>query len=336
VAKVHVAEGDTIRQGDLLATLDTADIETQIAQAESALRVAQINLQKAQKPLSKDELTLAKANLEKARINLQNAQREYDKIAWRSDAGRYPQAASLETATVDYQSALANYNIQVKGASAEDLALLKEQVKQAEISLASAKRALEDATLTAPLDGIVLTVDVKTGEFTTGGQPAVVIADLASLEVEVSIDETEIGRIAPGQEVVLTLDAYPNTRITGVVKDIALAPTIDQGVINYDVTIALDPCDLEVKTGMTANAEIVVAQREDVLLVPNRAIRIQNGQKQVQVWRNGQVEWAPIETGLSNDAETEVLRGLSEGDLVVTKVTATNNPLSGGFGPFGR
>jgi len=339
VAQVLVAEGDAVRQGDVLATLDTADIETQVKQAESALRVAQLNLQKAQKPLTKDELAVAKSNLEQARISLQHAQAEYDKIAWRGDAGIMPQAVSLESATIQYQTAQANYNIQVKGATDEDVALLEEQVKQAQIALDSAKRTLEDATLTAPLDGVVLAVNVKETEFTTGGQPAVIIADLARLEVQVSVDETEIGRIAPGQEVALTLDAYPDAEVTGRVKDIAVAPTIDQGVINYDVTIALDPCDLELKTGMTANANIVVDRREDVLLIPNRTIRLEKGQKQVQVWHNGVVEWAPIETGLSNDVETEVLSGLSEGDLVLTKVTATNNPLSGGgpgMGLFGR
>jgi len=336
VTKVLVSEGDAVRRGTVLATLDTTSLERQVAQAESALRVAELNLQKAQKPLSKDELTVAKTNLEQARINLQHAQAEYDKIAWRGDAGITPQAVNLESATIQYQTAQANYNIQVQGAAAEDIALLEEQVTQTQIALDSARQALADATLTAPVSGVVLTVNVKESEFTTGSQPAVVIADLASLEVEVSVDETEIGRVAPGQKVVLVLDAYPDVQLTGMVKDIALSPTIDQGVINYDVTIALDPCELEIKTGMTANAEIVVARHEDVLLVPNRAVRLQNGQKQVQVWRNDQVEWVAITTGLSNETETEVLSGLREGDLVVTRITATNNALSSGFGPFGR
>jgi len=338
VTKVYVAEGDTVRQGDLLATLDTIDVETQIAQAESALRIAQINLQKAQKPIRKDELTLAKASLERARINLQRAQTEYDKIAWRSDAGLYPQAANLEMATLDYQTAQANYNIQVRGLSDEDLDLLKEQVKQAEIALASARRALDNTRLTAPTNSVVLTVNVKEGEFANTALPAVVVADLSCLQVDVEIDETEIGRVSPGQDVLLTLDAFGEQEITGRVKGVALSPTISQGVVNYQVTVTLDPCDLPLKIGMTANANIVVAQKRGVLLIPNRAIRLRSGQKQVQVWRNGVngtrhvADWVTIETGLNNDRETEVLSGLNEGDLVVTKVIAANNPLNFGFG----
>jgi len=332
VAQVYVAEGDAVRKGDLLATLDTTDIETQVEKAESALRIAQLNLQKAEKPQTKDELTVAKANLERARINLQKAQSEYDKIAWRSDAGLYPQAAQLELATLDYQTAQANYNIQVRGPSAEDVALLQEQIKQAEITLASARRALDDAQLTAPLAGTVLTVNVKEGEFTNATLPAVVIAALDCLRVEVNVDESEISQVVVGQEVFFTLDAFGEQEVTGQVTEIALAPTVSQGVVNYKVTITLDPCELEVKIGMTANANIVVAQKQGVLLVPNRAIRLREGKKQVQVWRDSVAEWVFIETGLSNDQYTEVLGGLAEGDLVVTRVTATNNPLNFGFG----
>lgn len=332
VVKVYVTEGKVVRQGDLLATLDTTDIETQVAQAESALRIAQLNLKKAQKPLGKDETTVAKANLERARINLQNAQAEYDKIAWRSDAGRYPQAANLQMATLEYQIAQANYNIQVRGASDEDLGLLKEQIAQAEISLDSARRALDNARLLAPMAGTVLTVNVKEGELTNAALPAVVIADLSCLEVDVEIDETEIGRVATDQEVELTLDAFGDEVLFGRVKEVALSPSVNQAVVNYKVTIALDPCDLAIKMGMTANANIVVAEKQGVLLVRNRAIRLRSGKKQVQVWRNGVADWVDIETGLSNDQYTEVISGLEEGDEVVTRVTATNNPLNFGFG----
>jgi len=332
VAAVHVAPGDRVRRGDLLATLDTTDLETQVAKAESALRVAQLNLAKAQKPKSKDELTVARANLERARINLQKAQSEYDKIAWRSDAGLYPQAAQLELATLDYQVAQANYNLQMRGPTAEDIALLQEQIRQADITLAASRRALDEARLTAPLDGTVLTVNVKEGEFTSATLPAVVIADLGHLQVDVLVDESEIGQVVVDQEVFFTLDAFGEREITGRVTEIALAPTVSQGVVNYKVTIALDPCELGLKIGMTANANIVVAAKQGVLLVPNRAIRLREGKKQVQVWRAGATEWVFITTGLSNDQYTEVLSGLTEGDLVVTRVTATNNPLNFGFG----
>lgn len=332
VATVRVAPGAQVRPGDLLATLDTTDLETQVTKAESALRVAQLNLAKAQKPKSKDELTVAKANLEKARINLQKAQSEYDKIAWRSDAALYPQAAQLELATLDYQVAQANYNLQMRGPAAEDIALLQEQIKQAEITLAAARRALDDARLTAPLAGTVLTVNVKEGEFTNAALPAVVIADLSHLQVEVLVDESEIGQVAVDQEVLFTLDAFGEREITGQVTEIALAPTLSQGVVNYKVIISLDPCELDIKIGMTANANIVVAEKQGVLLVPNRAIRLREGKKQVQVWRDGVAEWVFITTGLSNDQYTEVLSGLAEGDFVVTRVMAANNPLNFGFG----
>ncbi|MBU0494329.1 MAG: efflux RND transporter periplasmic adaptor subunit [Chloroflexi bacterium] len=332
VARVLVTEGDVVHQGDLLVTLDTTDLETQIEKTESALRIAQLNLQKAQKPLGKDEVTVTKANLERARINLQRAQSEYDKIAWRSDAALYPQAAQLELATLDYQVAQANYNIQVRGATAEDLALLSEQVKQAEMTVASTRRALDDAQLKATIDGTVLTVNAKQDEFTNATLPAVVLADLSCLQVDVQIDETEIGQVTLDQDVLLTLDAFGEQEITGRVTEIALAPTVNQGVVNYLVTITLDSCELSIKIGMTANANIVVAEKQGVLLVPNRTIRLREGKKQVQVWRNNVAEWVFIETGLNNDQFTEVMSGLQEGDLVITKITATNNPLSFGFG----
>jgi multidrug efflux pump subunit AcrA (membrane-fusion protein) len=134
--------------------------------------------------------------------------------------------------------------------------------------------------------------------------------------------------------VTIGLDAYPDAKLDARVTDVAATATTIQGVVNYVVTVSLDPAQIQVKIGMTANADIVVANIDNVLLVPNGAVRAANNTHYVTVQKApGQTQEVEVKLGLANEQETEVLSGLNEGQLVVTSIV-NQNPLSGGaFGP---
>jgi multidrug efflux pump subunit AcrA (membrane-fusion protein) len=156
------------------------------------------------------------------------------------------------------------------------------------------------------------------------------LADVSKFQTHLNIDETDIAKIRLGQAVDITLDAYPDAAITGKISEIAPGATVLQGVVNYVVTVAIDPAQVEVKPGMTANADVQVVRKENALLIPSRAIRAANQQHFVTI-RSGQAtREVEVKIGLSNDQETEIVSGLNEGDEVLLTVVPTNRPP--GFG----
>jgi len=150
--------------------------------------------------------------------------------------------------------------------------------------------------------------------------------DPTAVRVDASVDESGVTQLAPGQQAQITFDALPNRRFQG--KVIAIAPTgpVQQGVVTYLVSIEVDARNATLPAGLTASVEIVVSQRNGVLLVPNRAIKTQGRQRTVEVLVDGKPQTRPIRVGMSNDQFTEVIEGLSEGEQVVIPTTTTAPP----------
>ena len=140
-----------------------------------------------------------------------------------------------------------------------------------------AKLNLDHTIITAPIDGIVIGRSVDAGQTVAASlsSPTVfsIAADLAEMQVNASIDESDIGRIRPAQRVTFQVDAYPNERFTGTVSQVRLQPTVVQNVTTYSVIINVPNTALKLKPGMTANVNIEIAAREDVVRVPNAALR---------------------------------------------------------------
>ena len=331
---------------------DVAAAKASVASAEAAL--AQVI-----KPTQND-LLIAKADLDRARAAVDQAQAAYDRVGGASNPfiAMTPQSLSLQQASSDYQKALAIFNSkaspsdsQLKQAqsaleqarsqlarltnpSANDLQSAQSSVDQARAGRDLAKAQLDNAILRAPFDGIVTHVDFDLGSFVPGGRVMLGVADTAELRVKVNIDETDISRVAVGQPVTIGLDAYPDASINAKVTDVAASATTIQGVVNYVVTVSLQASQVPVKIGMTANANIVVANKENVLLVPNRAVRAASNKRFVTVQKApGQTQEVEVKLGLANEQETEVLSGVSEGQQVVTSITVQNPITGGGFGP---
>jgi HlyD family secretion protein len=198
-----------------------------------------------------------------------------------------------------------------------------------------AKTRLEYAVIKAPFDGIITRVDVDLGTSITAGRVIVGVADASEYRVKLNIDETDIAQIKLGQDATITLDAYPDVTISAQVTDIAATATTVQGVVNYVVTVTLKPGQAPVKIGMTADANIIVTNKANVLLAPNAAIRAESNRRYVTV-RKGpdQLEEIEIKTGLANDQETEVVSGLNEGQEII--ISLIQQLPSGGFGTTRR
>jgi HlyD family secretion protein len=149
--------------------------------------------------------------------------------------------------------------------------------------------------------------------------PAMTLVGDSRFTIEADVDEADIGWILMGQEVKITLDAFPGQELAGRVLSVAPLADVDLGLVSYRVTIESQETDLPLRAGMTANTEIVKEQQEDALLVPNLAIALdaETGRKYVDRQTAAGIQRVEIATGLTTDVYSEVLQGLQEGDQVV-------------------
>jgi HlyD family secretion protein len=150
----------------------------------------------------------------------------------------------------------------------------------------------------------------------TYANPAICLIDISEIKMDGEIDETDIAKVKLGQEADIILDALPDKDVRGKITFISHAGTVQAGVVSYKTTITLENPDEELRDGMSATADIIVESHEDVLLIPNRAIRGSPGNYWVEVVTGEQTEKREIKIGLS-DGMTEVLSGLTEGEQVV-------------------
>jgi HlyD family secretion protein len=163
------------------------------------------------------------------------------------------------------------------------------------------------------------------------------LLDPSSVRVDVSVDETDVAKVRMGMPAQVTFEALPEQRLQGRVVGVGLAGTVSQGVVTYPISIGVETRD-PLPSGLTASASIVIDQKDDVVLVPNRAVRTQGRSKTVEVitgeTKNGQPvrETRQVQIGMSNEQVSEVLAGLNEGDRVVIPTTTTAAARAPGLG----
>jgi RND family efflux transporter MFP subunit len=204
--------------------------------------------------------------------------------------------------------------------------IAKLNLKIAKLNLESAKLNLDKAVIVAPFDGVVADISITEGkEISTAtlATSAISLVDTSEIEMRGFIDEIDVAMVKPGQEANIVLDALPDEEVRGSVAFISPVGTTLAGVVSYGTTITLENPVAGLRDGMTATAEVIIERRDDVLLIPNRAIRGTLENRKVEVLVDEQVEEREITLGLTDGINTEVLSGLEEGEEVVL-------PTSGG------
>jgi HlyD family secretion protein len=292
------------------AVVGAAEISTVIAQlqhelagkgaTDEAIRVAQEGVRQAQAQLDKVKAGASQAEIDMARAGV--------------DAAK----AQVAVAQAQVDQAKAQLELLQSGPSEEDVALAQAQVDQAKATLRQAELALDGAMIVAPLDGVVAMLHADLNELIAPNAPVISLIDAEEFHIDVSVDEADVGKIAVGQDVEITLDAFRDKVIEGQVDYIAPTATMDAGIVSYLVRIIIGSTDLTLRSGLTANASIITEVHEDVLLVPNLAISIdpESGRKYVSRKTLTGIEEVEIETGLTTDLYSEVVSGLQDGDSV--------------------
>jgi len=248
IETVLVDDNSRVERGQVLARLDTAKLEDQLKNSRAALAVAEAGVQLA-------EATLAEAEANLARL------REVFTLS----AGKVPSKAELENAEAARARAKAG------------LASANASVVQARATLRTNETNLAKATIRSPIDGIVLLRQVEPGQTVAASLQAPVLftlaEDLARMELQVKVDEADVGQVREGQSAVFTVDAYPNRRYPAVITRVSYGATTTDNVVTYLTVLRVDNDDLSLRPGMTASAEITTSELRDVLLVPNAALR---------------------------------------------------------------
>jgi len=261
-------------------------------------------------------LVLGEANSRVARAeeDLRQAQARLAELT----AGPSPE--EVEAAELEVHRAQTRLEQLIAGPDATELTPAQAAVRAAEIVLAKAQADLAAATLAAPFNGTVLAIKAWPGGQVVANTPIIVLADLARLEVRATVGQEDVGLVQPGQPATLSFDARPGQSFPGRVNRVVPEGAERQGVVTYEVFLALDQTPPGLLPDMTTDAELVVAERGNVLTLPRRTIRARpNTTVSVPVLDGGQVVTRSVEIGLVGDLNAEILSGLREGDQVVVE-----------------
>ena len=293
VNKLYVDYNSQVKKGQVIAELDKTNLLS--------------------------ELNTAKANLASAQssLNYQAANMERYKTLYKK---------GLVSAD-EYENALLTYR-QAK----EQVASSKENVQRAQTNLGY-------ATITSPIDGTVISKSVEEGQTVAASfntpELFTIAKDLTNMQVVANVDEADIGNVKEGDRVTFTVDAYPDDTFEGTVKQVRLEATTTNNVVTYEVVISAPKADLKLKPGLTANVTIYTQERSGVLAVANKALRFTPTKETVgkdmkivdckgknKVWTlNGNTLTAhPVTIGQSDGINTEITKGLKQGDKIVTEI----------------
>lgn len=362
-----VEVGTVVKEGEPLVWLDASDLQQKVEEAERALETARLQLEdaeltaRAQEEQAAQNLAQARSALRTAEINLESARTKLE----RSRALYEAQAIALadlqadeealkkaEITYADAQQKVKDLEAQQKITAAQNELRLRQaklNVEKATADLAEARADLAKAVVSAPFAGTVSSVEVKAGQAVAENAPLLTLIDTAKMIITLQVDETDIAKVKAGQEVDLSLDAYPNQSFKGKVVRIAPQAVQQNNISIFNVEVELANQDGRIRAGMTADGEILVAREENVLLVPLAAVQRQGRSPAVLVVENGQPRRVPVELGLDDGVNAVVKSGLTEGMTILlptaTAQSPTTNratgwpgpvPMGGMFGAGGR
>jgi len=322
VKKLDVDTGDRVKQGQVLAELDKVEIEAQVNSARAQLLSSQANLKSA-------EADEKRAEVDAMGVDIPTLQRAYDRAKEMSHDGVISQA-TLDDAQRNYILAVnkrdvARAQLTVNKAK---VAQAQAQVEKDQAGLKQLEEQLSYTTITAPIDGIVLSRDVEVGDAVSsilvlgsGATLVMTLGDTSEVYVKGKVDESDIGKVYLGQPARIRVETFKDKIFTGHVTKISPMGVEKDNVTTFEVRVSINNPGGELKAEMTANAEILLDEHHNVLLVPESALLYDKDKKaSVDIpdprGKDG-MKKIPVTIGISNGVKTEVVAGLKQGDEVV-------------------
>lgn len=311
VSKLYVDYNSEVKKGQIIAELDKTNLMSELASAQSNLTSAE----------SEYQSQLATLNYQQA--NYQRYSTLYEK--------GLVSANDFESARLSYENAR-----QAVGQAKAQIGVMQQNV-------AKAKTNLGYATITSPIDGIVLSKSVEEGQTVAASfstpELFTIAKDLTNMQVVADVDEADIGDVRVGERVTFTVDAYPDDTFTGSVTQVRQEATTTNNVVTYEVVISAPNADLKLKPGLTASVTIYTVERSGILCVPSKALRFTPtketvGNKKIvdvnaknKVWtiEGNEIVANKVEIGITDGTHTQILSGIASGKSVITEVKVTGD-----------
>lgn len=329
VSKLYVDYNSVVKKGQVIAELDKSNLTSELNSAKASLEQSKASLASAESSLS------------------------YQTANFRRNKALYQKGLisgnDYESARLSYQTALASVS-----SARDQVASAQEQVKKAQTNLSY-------ATITSPIDGIVLSKSVEEGQTVAASfsTPTLftIAKDLTNMQVVADVDEADIGNVKVGERVTFTVDAYPDNTFSGTVKQVRQEATTTNNVVTYSVVITAPNADLKLKPGLTATVTIYTQENKGVLSVPSKALRftpeketvggmkikdIANAKNKVWTIEGNTVVAHRVNIGMTDGSHTQILSGIRRGAKVITGISSAtsdddgddNTTSSGESSPF--
>lgn len=315
ISAIYVDFNSTVKKGQLLAEIDPRTFQATVDQNLAAVNSAQADMANKQAAYEMSAKTL----------------KRYQNLYAKS----FIPKSELDQAESDYKANLASVNS------------ARAKITQTQAQYSQSLVNLNYTKITAPVDGMIISREIDLGQPVAASFQApelfTIAQDLEKMQIEVNVSEADIGKVKEGQDVIYTLDGYPNSEFYGKVTQVRISPTTVSNVVTYSVIVTVDNSDLKLKPGMTANVSIITAKNENVLCVPNFALKFTpktDGQKYKTqgLWIKDGFKLARIDitTGASDDSYTEVAgENIFEGEKVLVGIKGgkKNKSANGGMRP---
>lgn len=315
-----VKPGDTVKKGQLIAQLDSKNFEYEFASAKANYQVALAKLgNTANQNTSQSLAELSKLN--NAYAQAEKDKREYEAMIQAADAFSKKELElkriAMENSERNYEVAKQSYSTAQNSSTKLDEA----SIAQAKAAMEKSQKNLEDAALKSPVEGTVLALNYKIGETVSSNSDFVVISDGGGLGVKAQVLEMDIKDVFFDQEVEVEFESVPSKVFTGSVTFVESLPVNDSnGVVAYNVDIILDKPDENIKSGTSCVVTFIVAQKKDVLIIPNEAVKVVNSKQVVEVKdKQGNISAKQIKTGFTDGTNVEVVNGLEPNDVVIIR-----------------
>lgn len=328
IEKMHVKLGDPVIKGQLIAELDARELVAERQRIEHTLTKLRSELDTIEKsyPLDKKQ---AEAYLKVAEADLEYATATLDRYlplikahavpltdVDKARQGKKSAAHNLITRKMNLEKINTEYTLNVPH--------LKAQIAEVESELRSAEIRLSYATILSPMDGVVSEITAREGETIVAGMQVanlITILDPSSMELQIFVDENDIGLVRVGAKVIFTVPTYQNKEFSGTVDLIHPAPEIRDNIVYYRALVRLEPSvALELRPEMTARCRILADNKDNVLRVPNVSFKWIGGTQVLFTVKDGQVLPVRVKTGLVGSEMTEILSGIEEGTTIATQL----------------
>jgi multidrug resistance efflux pump len=307
----------------ILFTLDTSDYAPQLEQAQAGVNAASANLERTSDSGFTQQLLQAEQLVGKLQIQYNTVKDSYDRTQTLYSADAVSKKdlddakAQYDAITIDLKNAQDSLELLKSKAGPQATKAAAAALEQAQAGVSAVQVQINNATITAPIAGVVSEKAVEVGQIAGGQSGYVTVIDYSSLDAEINIPDKMLSKIQVGLSVPVTLNASADEKIVGVIESIS--PNTSSKNNFYVVKVKIDNSKEDIKAGMFAKISLPAEKKDNILMVPNETIKMENGVNYLYTVDNGEVKKISVETGISNEKFTEVSGEVEEGLDVITE-----------------